>query len=80
MTGYVTEQMEMWHRLYLFLMSGSFFCLCIAVIIFIRLDIWSVIGFFTGRQKKSRRRKNGRYLSSFQLEWEVMLVHTDERI
>lgn len=72
---YVTEQIRMYHRLYLSFLSGTLVCLGISGILFIRMNIWSVIGYFTGRQKKY-----GKQELSFRTERKVILVHTNERI
>lgn len=71
---YMAGQIQVYHRLYLYFLSGTLFCLGISGFLFVRLDIWSVIRFFTGRKKKNR----GHF--SFQMDREVILVNTDERI
>lgn len=91
---YMAEQIQVYHRLYLSFLSGTLLCLGISGILFVWLDIWSVIGFFTGRQKKSGKQEmhkpvqskracggiNRKNQFSFRMERKVMLIHTNERI
>lgn len=74
MMEYMSEQIRVYHSLYLYFLSGALLCLVTAGILFVRLDIGSVVRFFTGRQKKSRMKL------SFLIDREVILVNTDERI
>lgn len=71
---YMIEQIQVYHRLYLSFIFAALFCFGVSGILFVRLDIRSVIRFFTGRQKKSRMK------FSFQMDREVILVNTGERI
>ena len=46
----IAGKIEWYHNLYLACLSGAAVFLALSVILFIRLDIRGVIGFFTGRQ------------------------------
>lgn len=46
----IAGKIEWYHNLYLACLSGASVFLALSVILFIRLDIRGVIGFFTGRQ------------------------------
>lgn len=53
----ISEQISLFHNLHLACLAGMIFFLLISVILFIRLNIWNVIGFYTGWQARHEIRK-----------------------
>jgi len=53
----IGKKIELYHNLYLLCLSGTASFLMFSVILFIRLDIRGVLGFFTGCQAKRRIRE-----------------------
>jgi hypothetical protein len=70
--------MELFHRLYLDCLAGMGACFLLSGGLFIRMDIRSAIGILGGYRMK--KRKHGMKNAEFQMERELLLIHTNEVI
>lgn len=73
----ISGQIELYHNLYLFCLTGMLVFLAVSAVLFICLDIRTAVKSYTGM---GRRRKMTKKRSAFFVDREILLVHTDEII